>query len=131
MTNRRSKAAGYVAAFLDFVERVGNYLPHPASLFAIFALAVVVLSGIFASFDVFVTHPSTGETVRPVSLLNLAGLHRILTSMVTNFTSFAPLGTVFVAMLGIGLAESSGLIGAPPASDLRYRPRRCAVQHGE
>ena len=112
MTNRRSKAAGYVAAFLDFVERVGNYLPHPASLFAIFALAVVVLSGIFASFDVFVTHPSTGETVRPVSLLNLAGLHRILTSMVTNFTSFAPLGTVFVAMLGIGLAESSGLIGA-------------------
>ncbi len=112
MTNRRSKVAGYVAAFLDFVERAGNYLPHPASLFAIFALAVVVLSGIFAGFDVSVTHPSTGETVRPVSLLNLAGLHRILTSMVTNFTSFAPLGTVFVAMLGIGLAESSGLIGA-------------------
>ena len=32
--------------------------------------------------------------------------------MVTNFTSFAPLGTVLVAMLGIGVMESSGLIGA-------------------
>ena len=31
--------------------------------------------------------------------------------MVTNFTGFAPLGTVLVAMLGIGIAESSGLIG--------------------
>ena len=30
--------------------------------------------------------------------------------MVTNFTSFAPLGTVFVAMLGIGVAEHSGFI---------------------
>ena len=36
----------------------------------------------------------------------------ILIKMVTNFTGFAPLGTVLVAMLGIGLAESSGLIGA-------------------
>jgi aminobenzoyl-glutamate transport protein len=35
----------------------------------------------------------------------------IITKMVTNFTSFAPLGTVLVAMLGIGIAESSGLIG--------------------
>ena len=32
--------------------------------------------------------------------------------MVHNFTGFAPLGIVIVAMLGIGVAESSGLIGA-------------------
>ena len=102
----------YFNRFLDIIERVGNFLPHPASLFAIFALAVVVLSGIFASLDLSVSHPSTGETIEPVSLLNLEGLHRMLTRMVTNFTSFAPLGTVFVSMLGIGLAESSGLIGA-------------------
>ncbi|MCP5112086.1 MAG: AbgT family transporter, partial [bacterium] len=38
--------------------------------------------------------------------------HRILTAMVTNFTNFAPLGTVLVAMLGIGVMEGSGLIGA-------------------
>jgi aminobenzoyl-glutamate transport protein len=31
--------------------------------------------------------------------------------MVTNFTGFAPLGVVLVAMLGIGIAEATGLIG--------------------
>lgn len=112
MTKARFSFASYFSAFLDLVERVGNILPHPASLFAIFALAVVVLSGVFASFDISVTHPSTGEIIRPVSLLTVEGLHLMITRMVTNFTSFAPLGTVFVSMLGIGLAESSGLIGA-------------------
>ena len=106
------KPSSLFIRFLDVVERVGNFLPHPASLFAIMALAVVVLSGIFASLELSVTHPSTGETIEPVSLLTLEGLHRMLTQMVTNFTGFAPLGTVFVSMLGIGLAESSGLIGA-------------------
>jgi aminobenzoyl-glutamate transport protein len=46
-----------------------------------------------------------------VNLFSVHGLHRILEEMVTNYTSFAPLGTVLVAMLGIGIAESSGLIG--------------------
>ena len=97
------KPSSLFTRFLDVVERVGNFLPHPASLFALMALAVVVLSGIFASLGLSVTHPSTGETIEPVSLLTLEGLHRMLTQMVTNFTGFAPLGTVFVSMLGIGL----------------------------
>ena len=98
--------------FLDVVERVGNALPDPTSLFALLALLVVALSALVAQFDIVVAHPATGETIRPVSLLTVDGLHRILTSLVTNFTSFAPLGTVLVAMIGIGVAEVSGLIGA-------------------
>ncbi len=98
--------------FLDLVERVGNALPDPTSLFALSALAVIVLSGIAAQFDLSVAHPTTGEIIHPVSLLSVEGLHRILTQLVTNFTSFAPLGTVLVALIGIGVAEVSGLIGA-------------------
>jgi aminobenzoyl-glutamate transport protein len=99
-------------ALLGFVEWAGNLLPHPGTLFAILSLAVIVVSGIAAQFGLEVTHPGTGETIRPVSLLSVEGLHRILTGMVTNFTSFAPLGTVLVAMLGIGVMEGSGLIGS-------------------
>jgi aminobenzoyl-glutamate transport protein len=98
--------------FLDIVERVGNALPDPTTLFALSALAVIVLSGIAAQFDLSVAHPTTGEIIHPVSLLSVEGLHRILTGLVTNFTSFAPLGTVLVALIGIGVAEVSGLIGA-------------------
>ncbi|HSF19385.1 MAG TPA: AbgT family transporter [Vicinamibacteria bacterium] len=38
-------------AFLDCVERAGNLLPHPASLFAIFALLVILVSGSLAKYD--------------------------------------------------------------------------------
>ena len=106
------------------VERAGNTLPHPTALFALFALGVVVLSGIAAQFDLSVVHPGTGATIRPVSLLSIDGLHRILTSTVTNFTGFAPLGTVLVAMLGIAVAEGSGLISAALKLLVLSAPRR-------
>ena len=47
-----------------------------------------------------------------VNLLSRDGIHRILLDMVDSYTGFAPLGIVMVAMLGIGIAESSGLIKA-------------------
>ena len=97
---------------LALVERAGNALPHPATLFAAMAAGVVLLSAVAAQFDLTVQHPATGKPVQPVSLLTVPGLHRIMTELVTNFTSFAPLGTVLVAMLGIAVAEGSGLIAA-------------------
>ena len=124
MSKEKKKKRLEFTAFLDFVEKAGNLLPHPASLFAIFAILVIIVSGIAASLDVVVRHPATGEMIKPVSLLSISGLHRILEEMVDNFTSFAPLGTVFVSMLGIGLAESSGLIGAALKLLVISAPRR-------
>lgn len=102
----------WVDRFLSAIERVGNALPHPATLFGLFALIVVVLSGVFSWLDVSAVNPSNDELIRPVNLMSREGLHRILVEMLDNFTGFAPLGTVLVAMLGIGVAEGSGLIGA-------------------
>lgn len=106
----KSKKSG-INRFLEIVEKVGNTLPHPATLFALFAILVLFLSWFVSLFDLSVTHPGTGETVTPLNLISVEGLHLIVTEMVNNFTSFAPLGTVLVSMLGIGIAESSGLIG--------------------
>lgn len=101
-----------LSRFLSIVERGGNALPHPATLFAIMALLVVIGSWVAAQFNLSAVHPATGRIVTPVSLLSIAGLHRMMTELVTNFTNFAPLGTVLVAMLGIAVAEGSGLIAA-------------------
>lgn len=103
---------GWSNQFLNIVERVGNALPHPATLFALMCLLVMLVSWIIASVGLSVTHPGTGETIKAFNLISVDGLHMILTKMVTNFTGFAPLGTVLVALLGIGIAEGSGLIGA-------------------
>lgn len=106
--------------FLNYIEKIGNSLPHPITLFALFAFAVVILSAICAFLDV----SAAGETINPstmelekqvvsaVSLLTREGLSYMLTSAVSNFTSFAPLGVVLVTMLGVGFAEGSGYLSA-------------------
>lgn len=99
-------------SFLGWVEKAGNKLPHPATLFALMALLAILFSWVAALLDWKAIHPATNEVIHPFNLLSKDGIHRILEDMVTNFTSFAPLGIVLVAMLGIGIAESSGLIGA-------------------
>jgi aminobenzoyl-glutamate transport protein len=71
-----------------------------------------------------VTDPATGqpmsrlvdtgepEILRARSLLTRDGLFWAISSMVVNFREFPPLGIVLVGILGIGLAERTGLIGA-------------------
>ncbi|MFA8299793.1 MAG: AbgT family transporter [Hyphomicrobiales bacterium] len=98
--------------FLNYVERVGNALPNPALLFGIFALSIIIISLLASWAGWTANHPVTNELIEPVNLLSRDGFHRILLEMVENFTGFAPLGIVLVAMLGIGIAEGSGLIGA-------------------
>jgi aminobenzoyl-glutamate transport protein len=120
----RFASAKLISRFLEVVEKGGNALPHPAMLFAIMALLAIVVSGIASLFNLSVIHPGTGEIIRPNNLFSVPGLHYILRSMVTNFTSFAPLGTVLVAMLGIGIAEGSGLIGAVLRVLVLTAPRR-------
>jgi hypothetical protein len=101
-----------LSRFLAIVERGGNALPHPATLFAAMAVLVVLFSAVAAQLNLSAVHPGTGQVVEPVSLLSISGLHRMMRELVTNFTGFAPLGTVLVAMLGIAVAEGSGLIAA-------------------
>ena len=97
-------------AILDAVERAGNRLPNPAMLFVYLCMIVLVVSALCAALSVQALHPITGETLNAVNLLSVAGLHRILTETVTNFTSFAPVGSVLVAVMGVGIAEHSGLL---------------------
>ncbi len=108
MTKKKSGFGG----FLGFVERAGNALPHPASLFAILAILALILSMVGHWLDWTAIHPATGAEVKTVNLLSKEGVHMIILEMVDNYTGFAPLGIVMVALLGIGIAESSGLISA-------------------
>ena len=110
--SKSKNSAGILQRMLNWTERVGNALPHPATLFALFALTALLLSALGHLLNWEVIHPGTKELVRTVNLLSTDGIHRILLEMVDNFTGFAPLGIVLVAMLGIGIAEQSGLIHA-------------------
>jgi len=96
---------------LDRIEAAGNRLPSPVLLFIYLAGAVLLLSALAHWLNLGADHPLTGARLQAVNLLSTEGLHRILTSTVNNFTQFGPVGTVLVAILGIGIAEHSGLLG--------------------
>lgn len=111
---------GWFARFLGIVEWLGNLLPHPVTLFALFAAGVVVLSGIAKALGVSVEDPrpvgapgrADSGRIEVFNLMSGAGFRYIVESLVTNFTGFVPLGTVLVALLGVGVAERSGLLSA-------------------
>ncbi len=98
--------------FLDAVERIGNRLPEPITLFASLCLIVVVASAIAERLGLQVPHPRDGTPILAVSLLTTANVQRMFTEAVHNFTGFAPLGIVLVTMIGMGVAEGGGLVAA-------------------
>lgn len=59
-----------------------------------------------------VTLVKSGDPVEPRSLLTGEGVYWMLSSMLRNFTGLPALGLIFVAMLGIGLAEKFGFFSA-------------------
>lgn len=87
-------------------------MPHPATMFFLFTLAVIFLSWIFDIYGLRVQLPQTGAEIRVQSLLSPEGIRWMLRNAITNFTGFAPLGMVLIAMFGIGVAQHSGFIDA-------------------
>jgi aminobenzoyl-glutamate transport protein len=113
-----------LSRFLTAIERLGNALPHPATLFAILAFGLILLSWLFSKLGISAVNPTDGALVIPINLISRDGLHWILEKTIENFTGFAPLGVVLVAMLGIGVAEKSGLIGTGLRLMVHAAPRR-------
>ena len=97
---------------LDWIERVGNKIPHPFILFFALTVFIVIVSTICASMGISVINPVTNKVVAARNLLSADGVNFMLQKMVTNFTGFSPLGLVLVMTLGIGLAEHVGLVSA-------------------
>lgn len=107
--NTTTKKRSFFDRFLDGVEVVGNKLPHPATLFALMAVLVVILSALASTLGLSATHPITGESVTVNNLLTADGIRWMWTNVEKNFVDFPPLGLVLVVMVGIGVAEGSGL----------------------
>jgi aminobenzoyl-glutamate transport protein len=112
---------------LYYVEKAGNALPHPAILFLWLSGLVIALSAMVSWSEIEAIHPVKNESIRATNLFSVTGLQLIITELVKNFASFAPLGTVLVAMLGFSVAEKSGLIPALMRMLVLKSPRHLLV----
>jgi aminobenzoyl-glutamate transport protein len=105
-------ARGWMNAFLDIVERFGNRLPDQITIFAVLAAATLFISWLAASSNLSVVNPITQERIQAYNMLSRDGLQGALTGMVREFAAFPPLGIVLAALLGVGVADKSGLFTA-------------------
>ena len=109
---------GVLDGFLTTIERVGNMVPHPAIIFFLLIGIVIVLSVILsfvgwsATYEAIdpVTHEVVTQTTTVRSLLSADGIRFLFSSIVPNFMNFGAVGVIIVAMVGVGVAEESGLI---------------------
>ena len=110
----------FMQRMLDGVERVGNKAPHPAVIFVALIVLLILLShllyvlGASASFKQVNpdTHAIEETTAAAKSLLTADGIRFMYSEVVQNFMNFTAVGVLIVAMLGVGVADSSGLIAA-------------------
>lgn len=98
--------------FLNGVERVGNKLPEPFTLFLIlFGITAVVSTGM-AWANVTVQIPGSAEVTQIRGLFTAEGLTWLTQNLGTNYLGFPPLVTVLPILLAVGVAEKSGLLAA-------------------
>ncbi len=110
--------------WLGTVERVGNKLPDPAMLFVGLLVIVWVLSWLMSYGSYDVVDPRTGSAIVVNNLLTGQAITSWMTTMVNTFVTFGPVGTVLVAMLGIGVAEYSGFITTGIRALLNVTPNK-------
>lgn len=113
---------GLGARALNAVEWAGNKLPDPVTLFVLAILTVIGLSAYYAASGLTVVHPGTGKEVVAVNLLETDQIRRLFTEMTKVFAEFPPLALVLMMMIGVGVAERSGLIGAALGGVVRVTP---------
>lgn len=119
-----AEGGGFFDRALDRIERVGNKLPDPVTLFFLFVAMVLLASWIAAAAGWAAVHPGTGEQLQVVNLLSREHVQRMLIEMPEIFTDFPPLGLVLVVMLGIGVAERTGLIATALKAFVQSVPSR-------
>ncbi len=142
-----AKSGGLLQRLLDFIERVGNKVPHPAILFLALCIGTIILSqllawaGVGATYEIVKPTPQSidaigiggsvlpgetmpsqppdaldyhvvTETVKIQGLLTVDGIRFLFTSFVPNFMGFTAMGIILIVMIGVGVAERSGLIAS-------------------
>ena len=93
---------------------------HPALIFLILTIAVMIFSSLGSLFNLessyYVVNEVTGDlTTQAVNIHNLfnrTGLQYLISNMLNNFISFAPLGNLIIGLLGVGVGYKSGFLNS-------------------
>lgn len=121
---RESRGMRVVLRLLSGIERIGNKLPHPFWLFVILSAVLVLVSWALAAGDISALSPADGKQIHVRSLVSVEGVRMMVGDLVDNYVNFPPLGLITVVMLGVAVADKSGLLPAIMRSALSKVPAK-------
>lgn len=98
--------------------KLKKFYLHPVTTFILLTFLVMILSGIFSLFEMQATYTTlnatTGELentlVTVENLFGFDGLKYIISNAAKNFISFTTLSTLLISLIGLGVAQATGLI---------------------
>ncbi|MBS6023759.1 MAG: AbgT family transporter [Paeniclostridium sordellii] len=140
--NATSKKKTKVQAFMDFIEKLGNKLPHPVLMFMYIAAFVLVLSAVLGSFGVVAKTPLGDFPINnllgqePIEVLKVGangttvaerysnGLSYVIGTAISNFMNMYAIGTILIIMLAIGLMDQSGYLSMAMKSIVSSTPSK-------
>ena len=99
------------AVLLDWFERVGNRFPDPIVLFLVALAATWAASSLLAGRDFGLVDPRTHAALQINDQLTVRALAAFVVGATQAFVTFPPLGMVLVMVIGVAVAERSGLVG--------------------
>ncbi|GAA1399696.1 AbgT family transporter [Pseudonocardia kongjuensis] len=116
-----------VVRALDVVERLGNRLPHPFWLFWVLSALLGVLSLGLAAAGAGAVDPGGDGWVPVRNLLSGDGLAFAVSAALDSYRSFPPLVTIMVVIMGVALAERTGLLAAALRASIANVPASLVV----
>lgn len=108
----KEKRSTPMMKFISLVEKGGNKLPHPFMIFVWLIGITVLLSMVLSLLGVSALHPRTQEEIGIQNLLSKQGVVFMFKNLYRNFAAYPPLGLVITMLLGVGVAENTGLLAA-------------------
>lgn len=86
--NEKIEKKGLLDRMLDSIERAGNRLPDPITMFLGLAIIVAVISAICSAAGINAVNPADGSTIEIFNLLSFDGIRYLWTNVITQLCWF-------------------------------------------
>ena len=105
---------------------------HPALLLFVLTIIIMIVSSVGSILNLETTYynvnPVSGELETVVvtinNLFNRTGIQYLVSNMLPNFINFAPLGTLILGLMGVGVAYKSGFLNAFFKMVVKDKPKK-------
>lgn len=114
------------------LKKINKIKFHPALVFFTLTIVVMVISSVGGILNIesnyYTVNTVTGDLESKIininNLFNRTGLQYLISNLLPNFINFAPLGTLILGLMGIGVAYKSGFLHTLNKVIAKFLPRR-------